>query len=99
MSKREHGQTSEAADMEGSRSKRRKEAAGSSSDVDVAMSDPVGIGGESGGTEGGSKEEVAKEQGLKLWQTVKDAVNKECVPSCLIRLLLGSHLRCSNPRL
>ena len=57
---------------EASRVKRRKDAvAGSSSDVDITSSDPIG------------EERVAtwagdvRERGLKLWQTVRDATNKE----------------------
>jgi len=55
---------------EGSRPKRRKEAGGSSSDVDVTMSDPAEPNVV-------SSDEQLREQGMKIWQTVKDAVNKE----------------------
>ncbi|KAJ7161252.1 RSC complex protein [Mycena crocata] len=59
-------------EAEASSSKRRKEMplAGSSSDVDIT-SDPV--------RENGRKARVVdvREQGMKLWHTVKDAVNKE----------------------
>lgn len=57
-------------DSEGSRHKRRRETGGSSSDVDVMTSEPIepsvvnDVGGE------------WKEQALKLWQTVKDAVKE-----------------------
>ncbi|KAJ6575441.1 Bromodomain-containing protein [Mycena capillaripes] len=70
--KRAHRQTN-GGDVKASRAKRRKEmaVAGSSSDVDIT-SDPL------------VEEERVKarvgdvrEQGLKLWHTVKDAVNKE----------------------
>ncbi|PPQ73377.1 hypothetical protein CVT26_015480 [Gymnopilus dilepis] len=74
MSKRELDSLNVSADSEGSRHKRRKETGGYSSDVDVTMSDPVERGAEVGG--GMSRHEV-KELGLRLWQTVKDAVNKE----------------------
>lgn len=60
-------------EAEASRAKRRKEMAvpGSSSDVDITSSDPV--------EENGVKLQVVdvREQGMKLWQTVRDAVNKE----------------------
>ncbi|RDB29274.1 Protein polybromo-1 [Hypsizygus marmoreus] len=76
MSKRELGQLN-ASEVEGPRAKRRRETVGASSDVDVVQSDPVVPGKEDDGQEGGAKEEGVKELGLKLWQTVKDAVNKE----------------------
>lgn len=57
---------------EGSRAKRRKDQP-SSSDADVTMSDPVNPISEG---EVASEDEV-REQGMKIWQTVKDAVNKE----------------------
>ncbi|KAJ7109887.1 Bromodomain-containing protein [Mycena epipterygia] len=70
--KRAHRQLS-GGEAEASRAKRRKEMAvpGSSSDVDITSSDPV--------EENGVKLQVVdvREQGMKLWQTVKDAVNKE----------------------
>ncbi|KAJ7847860.1 RSC complex protein [Mycena leptocephala] len=69
--KRAHRQLN-GGDAEASRAKRRKEmgVAGSSSDIDIT-SDPVG--------EERVKVRVVdvREQGLKLWHTVKDAVNKE----------------------
>ncbi|KAJ7170159.1 RSC complex protein [Mycena filopes] len=69
--KRAHSNTDPAA----SRAKRRKEipVAGSSSDVDITSSDPVSVG------ERVRAAQVldVREQGLKLWQTVKDATNKE----------------------
>ncbi|KAF8971682.1 Bromodomain-containing protein [Flammula alnicola] len=72
MSKREHGNLNGIGDSEGSRHKRRRE--GSSSDVDVTMSDPIEPTKANGGR---FSPEQVKEQGLKLWTTVKDAVNKE----------------------
>lgn len=71
MSKREHRES--LGGTEGSRTKRRRHDV-SSSDVDITMSDPVAEEEEEEEEE--EKDEV-KEQGLKLWQTVKDAVNKE----------------------
>ncbi|KAG7452277.1 Bromodomain-containing protein [Guyanagaster necrorhizus] len=69
MGKRNHpGSTVD----EGSRAKRRKDQP-SSSDVDVTMSDPVNPISEG---EVASEDEV-REQGMKIWQTVKDAVNKD----------------------
>jgi hypothetical protein len=78
MSKRELGQLSGLNDTDAPRSKRRRDAAqagaGTSSDVDIVHSDPIvpededGVGIVS-----------LKESSLELWQTVRDAVNKECV--------------------
>lgn len=56
-------------ESDGTRHKRRRDVGGSSSDVD--MSDPIAEEFKTG-------EAVdVKEDGLRLWQTVKDAVNKE----------------------
>ncbi|GLB35855.1 putative bromo domain containing protein [Lyophyllum shimeji] len=77
MSKRELGQLNGANEIEGPRTKRRRETAGNSSDVDVKQSDPVVPGGDQSGEGSGAKKGEVKELGLKLWQTVKDAVNKE----------------------
>lgn len=74
MSKRELESLNWTVDNEGSRHKRRRETGGYSSDVDVTMSDPVEPSAQS--VRGTGRQEV-KEQGLRLWQTVKDAVNKE----------------------
>ncbi|KAF4612236.1 hypothetical protein D9613_004216 [Agrocybe pediades] len=69
--KRELGSLSTSGEIqEGSRPKRRREAGGSSSDVDIAMGEPAETSAASGGVE-------VKEQGMKIWQAVKDAVNKE----------------------
>ena len=67
MSKREHGKMNGSGENDGTRHKRRRDAGGSSSDVDISMSDPVIE----------DSKDVVKEEGLKLWQAVKDAVNKE----------------------
>lgn len=69
MSKREHGKMNGFGESDGTRHKRRRDVGGSSSDVDMSdhiteefkTGDPVDV----------------KEGGLRLWQTVKDAVNKE----------------------
>ena len=71
MSKREHGKMNGSAENDGTRHKRRRDVGGSSSDVDISMSDPVVEE-----TKSGESVDV-KEDGLRLWQTVKDAVNKE----------------------
>ncbi|KAK2461446.1 hypothetical protein APHAL10511_005909 [Amanita phalloides] len=61
---------------EESRPKRRKEGTSASLDVDVSMSAP----GLNENEESGQGEtESVKELGLRMWQIVKDAVNKECV--------------------
>jgi chromatin structure-remodeling complex subunit RSC4 len=69
MSKREHGKMNGSGESDGTRHKRHRDAGGSSSDVD--MSDPI--------VEEFRTGEVVdvKEDGLRLWQAVKDAVNKE----------------------
>jgi hypothetical protein len=76
---------------EGSRPKRRKEGAGNSSDTEM----PAGVaanGNEGSGQIGeGLTTETVKDQGLRLWQIVKDAVNKECVPF-LPYSILGSFI-------
>ena len=68
MSKREHGKMNGSGENDGTRHKRRRDVGGSSSDVD--MSDPIVEESRAG-------EVDVKEDGLRLWQTVKDAVNKE----------------------
>lgn len=82
MSKRDLAFLSAAAetDLE-PRTKRRKDA--KSEEQDINMADATTAAGEEKGeavtgAAGPAKEEV-KEQGLSLWQAVKDAVNKECV--------------------
>jgi chromatin structure-remodeling complex subunit RSC4 len=82
MSKRVHG----ASDVEGSRTKRHRGTTGTSSDIDITLSDPIVSGGETSEQGGTGMQDVVKEEGLRLWQTVRDAVNKEYVASCLIRL-------------
>ncbi|KAJ7459096.1 RSC complex protein [Mycena galericulata] len=71
--KRAHRQLN-GGDAEASRAKRRKElgAAGSSSDVDITSSDPLGEE-----AVGMARVADVREQGLKLWHTVKDAVSKD----------------------
>jgi len=74
MSKRELEESSESP-----LPKKRKDGILKSDDVD--MRDPI-INGDAKTDEGSavSKEKLwANSQGLVLWQTVKDAVNKECV--------------------
>jgi hypothetical protein len=80
MLKREHG----TSDVEGSEAKRHKGATGTSSDIDINLSDTILPGGEASEKGGSMKQAVVKEEGLHLWQTVRDAVNKEYVASCLI---------------
>ncbi|KAF5368467.1 hypothetical protein D9758_002216 [Tetrapyrgos nigripes] len=74
MPKRERGPSDGG---EESRTKRKRENGGSSSDVEMAGVETTG--------EGASGESVT-EQGLKLWQTVKDGVNKEERPLSLLFL-------------
>ncbi|KAF7307151.1 Stearoyl-CoA desaturase [Mycena indigotica] len=66
-------------DEDGSRAKRRKNigmgVAGSSSDVDIMAGDYVAE--EQQGQPGGGN---VREQGMKLWQTIRDATNKDGFP-------------------
>lgn len=81
MSKRDLAFVSATADVDlEPRTKRRKETKSEEKDVlmeDATKSDAV-AGDQDGEGSSASQKEV-KEQGLALWQTVKDAVNKECV--------------------
>jgi hypothetical protein len=93
--KRELGSLAGGADLDGPRTKRRKDvpaptdgadpmaqptATVNASNVDVTLQDAAGdIFGPS----------ILKQQATKLWQTVKDAVNKECVTNQLERRLAG----------
>jgi chromatin structure-remodeling complex subunit RSC4 len=86
MSKRELGKLASVVDVDAPRAKRRKEAAppqdekkpDAETDVDVDADAGVGTSVKRE-QEGSAKLEQVKEQGLRLWQTVKDAVDKECV--------------------
>jgi hypothetical protein len=85
------------------RTKRRKETQSVERD-DVTMagdSQDTKPAGEQGGQEGKGANEATNEEvkgkGLTLWQTVKDAVNKECVTGncdsrCIAFLLLSMHI-------
>jgi chromatin structure-remodeling complex subunit RSC4 len=75
MSKREHG----ASEVDVSRTKRHRGATGTSSDVDISLSDPIVSGGEMTEQGGIGAQDAVKEEGLRLWQVVRDAVNKEYV--------------------
>jgi hypothetical protein len=93
MSKRELRLSNGAVDIDPIRLKRRKE------DEDVPMSSPP-TGAEnvaSGGGGGKSSMEGAslKEQGLELWTSIKNAVNKECVRGHATPFSHSS-LRCSS---
>ena len=70
----------EGVDLDAPRAKRHKTAA--SSPVAVKEEGGTTNDAESGNTLVGEVKEdpeTVKERGLKLWQTIKDAVNKECV--------------------
>ena len=91
MSKREASTLApQGIDIDAPRAKRHKPGPGSQAspprkgkesqqqhDGDVQMEDTVAQVEENG--ESGDDREGVKEKGLKLWQVVKDAVNKECV--------------------
>lgn len=89
MSKREASQIAAAAgvDIDAPRAKRRREVPASTDNSGVKAehaspgSNDISKPKTEGEDDKGIKEdpELVKEKGLKLWQTVKDAVNKECV--------------------
>jgi chromatin structure-remodeling complex subunit RSC4 len=100
MSKRELGKLAIVVDVDAPRAKRRREAP----PQDEKKPDPADLDLDPDATSGaGVKREQedpatlkqVKEQGLKLWQTVKDAVDKECVTSLVscapLRSLLTLH--------
>ena len=97
MSKRELGKLASVVDVDAPRAKRRKEAAPQDekkpdADMDVDATGGTNVKREQ---EDPAKLEQVKEQGLKLWQTVKDAVDKECVTDpapCALLACLLSHL-------
>lgn len=92
MSKRELGKLASVVDVDAPRAKRRREAAPQDEkkpdpDLDLDGTNRAGVKQEQ---EDPASLKQVKEQGLKLWQTVKDAVDKECVtsPCALLRSLL-----------
>ena len=83
MSKRELGKLAIVVDVDAPRAKRRREAAPQdekkpNGDLDLDATSGATVKREH---EDSANPEQVKEQGLKLWQTVKDAVDKECVTS------------------
>ena len=81
MSKRELGKLASVVDVDAPRAKRRKEAAPQEekkpeADMDVDVTSDGNVKREQ---EDPARLEQVKEQGLKLWQTLRDAVDKECV--------------------
>jgi len=101
MSKRELGFSSVPVDPEGPASKRVKDESPGGQDHDVSMSDPVTA--EETGNFGGAnlkRDDTVKEQGLQLWNVIKNATSKECVTMhCLFQLplqpptnLLSAHM-------
>lgn len=83
MSKRELGKLAIVVDVDAPRAKRRREAAPQDEkkpdpDMDLDATSGTGVKREQ---EDPANLKQVKEQGLKLWQTVKDAVDKECVTS------------------
>lgn len=91
MSKRELGKLASVVDVDAPRAKRRREAAPQEKkpdpDIDLDATSAAGVKRE----EDPANLKQVKEQGLKLWQTVKDEVDKECVtgpaPPCARSLL------------
>lgn len=70
----------EGVDVDAPRAKRQKTTAGNTV---TAKEEPAATNGLNGGdvqaADGNDDPEVVREKGLKLWQAIKDAVNKECV--------------------
>jgi hypothetical protein len=85
MSKRELGKLASVVDVDAPRAKRRREAAPPQDEKKPDAETDVDAGTGGGGAsvrreqEDSAKLEQVREQGLRLWQTVKDAVDKECV--------------------
>src|SRR6266849_2402572 len=95
MSKRELGKLASVVDVDAPRAKRRREAAPQDEkkpDPDLDLDATSGAGVKREQQDPANLKQV-KEQGLKLWQTVKDEVDKECVtsPPALARCLLFSN--------
>lgn len=80
MSKRELGKLASVVDVDAPRAKRRKEAPQDEKkpDADLDLDATRGASVKREQEEPANLEQV-KEQGLKLWLAVKDAVDKECV--------------------
>ena len=85
MSKRELGKLASVVDVDAPRAKRRREAPAQDEKnkpdpglVDLDATSGAGAGVKREQEDPASLKQV-KEQGLKLWQTVKDEVDKECV--------------------
>lgn len=76
--KRELGFLAEAVDVDIPRTKRRKELTGSTNHPTEAMNVTNDAENQVGGSSSTGQEGL-KEQATKLWQMVKDAVNKEWV--------------------
>ena len=83
MSKRELGKLASVVDVDAPRAKRRKEAPPQDEKKPDTDMDTDATGGASmkREQEDPANMEQVREQGLKLWQAVKDAVDKECVTS------------------
>jgi hypothetical protein len=81
MSKRELGKLASVVDVDAPRAKRRREAAPQEekkpdADMDLDATGETNVKQEQ---DVATKVVQAKEQGLRLWHIVKDAVDKECV--------------------
>jgi hypothetical protein len=92
MSKRELRLSIGAADLEAIRAKRRREAEQAGGGVAAGPGVGVGFGGAGAvagtGAEGTAGGETLKEQASELWNTIKNAINKESVttPFTFVRL-------------
>ena len=89
----------QGVDVDAPRAKRQKvTVAGQGSTNGTTAGDATGTSGE--GEDGKQTEDAAqvKEKGLKLWQTIKDAKDKECVTSLwLFRMQQADYSRLRHP--
>lgn len=93
MSKRELGKLASVVDVDAPRAKRRREAASQDEkkpdpDLDLDGTNRASVKREQ---EDPASLKQVKEQGFKLWQTVKDAVDKECVTGPCALLALAAY--------
>jgi hypothetical protein len=94
MSKRELGKLASVVDVDAPRAKRRREAAPQEKkpDPDLDLDATSGGAGVKREQEDPANLKQVKEQGLKLWHTVKDEVDKECVTgSCAFLRSLAAY--------
>lgn len=78
--KRELGVSASSVEVDGPRAKRRRNVSGDSGTIeDVAMADGAASSEQDIKGNGDVNVDEVREEGLKVWQVLKNAVNKECV--------------------